>query len=378
MSNTITGLIPDIYEALDVVSRENVGFVMAVSSDNSAERAAMGQNVRVPIYEEEASTDISPGVTPPDDGDNTTGHLDIIIDNAKRVPVRINGIEARGLNHGPGVLNYRAGRFAQGFRHLANLMEGSLAQNYKYACRNLAPSGASPFLTSMGDAAQMLKMLKDNGTPMSDLRMVVNSSVAANMRSLGILTKANEAGTDSTLRTGSLLDISGFRIGESGAYDSLRHTPGTGTGWLVNDAALLRGTNVINVDSGTGTILPGDIVTFDGDTNRYVAHSLVGGVLTIGKPGLLQNIADNAAITVVGAYDASVGFARHAIQLAARAPELPQEGDMADDRQLVTDPFSGITFEIALYRQYRQIQYEISIAWGSKVVKPDHLVSLAG
>ena len=378
MANTLTGLIPDIYEALDVVSREQVGFAMAVSSQNTAERAAQGQSVIVPIFDAETATNIVPGVIPPDDGDNATSNTSIILDNAKRVPVRLTGKDTVGLNHGPGVSNYRAGRFAQGFRKLANLIEVSLAAQYKFASRATGTAGATPFGTNIGGTAQALKILSDNGAPRDDMRIILDSSAAANLRTLGHLTKANEAGTDLSLRTGALLDINGFRIGETGASTTLAHTKGTGTGWLVNGTFAVGDTE-IDADGGTGTILAGDIITIEGDTNQYVvASALAGGTVTIAAPGLLKAPEDAAEITVGNSYAANMAFARSAFQMAARAPELPEEGDMAMDRQLVTDPFSGLTFEVAMYAQYRQMQYEISLVWGSKIVKPEHVCLLIG
>jgi hypothetical protein len=51
---------------------------------------------------------------------------------------------------------------------------------------------------------------------------------------------------------------------------------------------------------------------------------------------------------------------------------------MAADRLMITDPNSSLFFEVALYRQYRQLQYEISLAWGVANYKPESTAILLG
>ena len=63
MSNTLTGLIPDLYAALDVVSRELVGFISAVTTDAQVNRAAVGQNVTVAVAPDSNSmVDTTPAI----------------------------------------------------------------------------------------------------------------------------------------------------------------------------------------------------------------------------------------------------------------------------------------------------------------------------
>ena len=51
---------------------------------------------------------------------------------------------------------------------------------------------------------------------------------------------------------------------------------------------------------------------------------------------------------------------------------------MADDRMLITDPRTGMSFEVAMYKQYRRVRYEISVAWGCANIKPAHTAVLLG
>ena len=67
-----------------------------------------------------------------------------------------------------------------------------------------------------------------------------------------------------------------------------------------------------------------------------------------------------------------MAFSRSAIVLATRLPERPQEGDNALDVMTITDDRSGLSFEVAIYGGYRRVRYEIALAWGVKVIKPEH------
>ncbi|MGC1000963.1 P22 coat - protein 5 family protein, partial [Pantoea agglomerans] len=81
---------------------------------------------------------------------------------------------------------------------------------------------------------------------------------------------------------------------------------------------------------------------------------------------------------VQGGFVPNMAFDRNAFVLASRTPAMPKDGDSADDVMNVTDPVSGITFQVALYRQYRQVRYEVGLAWGVASVKPAHSAIILG
>lgn len=385
MSTTLTNLIPDLYEALDVVSRELVGFVPAVTLDPLAERAALNQTVRSFVAPAAAAGDVTPGVTPPDDGNQTIGNVTLAITKSRRVPFRWTGEQERSVAAGHGAAAIRQAQLQQAFRTLANEVEGDLAGLYVSASRQHGAGGTVPFGTAgdYTDASFTRKILVDNGAPESDLQLVLNTGAGANLRGKQGGRGVDAEGTDSILRQGVLLDVHGFAIRESAQVKS--HTKGTGASATTNTAGYAVGATTITLASaGTGTIVAGDTITFAGDTNKYVVETgdadvSGGGTVVLAAPGLRQALAASAvAITVEASGPRSVAFHRSAIVLAARLPALPEGGDVARDRTVITDPRSGLSFEVAMYPQYRQMQYEVSLAWGVKAVKPAHIALLAG
>lgn len=385
-ANTLTGLIPSLYAGLDIVSRELVGLAPTVTRNVAAERAAVGQTVVFPIVPDATTSNVVPQMAIPEPGDKAIANNTLTITKSKSAEFGITGEEALGLG-GNMWQSIQADLFAQGVRALVNELEADgMAEAYANAgLFYAAPAGGLFSGDKMTDAAQMRKLLDDQGAPITGRAMILSTASGANMRSMYNLTRANEAGTTMTLRDGELMELMGFSVHESG--QGVTRTQGTAAAATTDATGYAVGATTITLAAaGTGTFVAGDVIQFAGDSNRYVVRTgdtdvSNGGSITL-TSGLRQAIpAAATAITrpIAGTSftGQGVAFSRDAMVLAARAPALPPGGDAARERMQITDPRSGITFEVSVYEGYRKLRYEVALAWGWKAVKPRHIIAAA-
>ena len=381
MANTLTGLIPVIYAGLDVVSRELIGFIPNVTRDAKAESGAKDQVVRSPVVPPIATENITPGADPADSGDQTIGYVDVTITKSKAAPIRWTGEEQLSISK-DGVLNrVMVDQFAQAFRVLANEVESDLAGLYVKSSRAYGSAGTAPFGTAndMTDFAEINRILDENGAPASGRKMILGAAARAKLEGKhSELFKVNESGdAGALLRQRQMRQLMGFTVGFSAGVKS--HTKGTENGAYVTNGTFVSGDTTVGIDTGAGTVVAGDVVTFAGDTHKYVVGTaLAGGNIILNKPGLRAALGDGVAVTVGANYTANMAFVESAIVLAARLPAMPKGGDAADDVMVVTDPVSGLSFQVASYRQYRRQKIEIGLAWGVASVKSEHMALLLG
>lgn len=375
MANTLSNLIPDAYRALDVVSRELVGFIPSVQLDPSAEQIGLNQNIRIPAAPaNSAGKNITPAMSFPAAAYQTVTNTAHTLTKSRAYPFSWTQEEQKSVNTGPGFLTLQQGQIAQALRGLVNEIESdAFSAAYLGASRATGTAGTTPFASTLADTANVRKILDDNGAPGSDRSVVIDTTAGAALRTLAQLTKANEAGDTSLLRQGVLLNLHGFNVRESAQVAAV--TAGSGASYQLNGAVAV-GDTTIAVDTGSGTILAGDIVTING--HKYVVTAaLSAGSFTIQAPGIRKATADNTAITVNATSTRNVAFSRNAILLSTRLPAAPDK-DMAVDRQVITDPLSGISFELAMYAGYRMVHYEVSAVWGVTAIKPEHCAIMLG
>jgi hypothetical protein len=388
-SNVITGLLPNLYEALDVVSREMVGMIPAVSKDTSAERAALNQPILVPITQANTPVAIAPAVTPPDIGDQTIGTTTMTISQSYGAPIRWNGEQQKGMMNAGNYNSVLTDQFAQAFRAIVNMVEVNLATvGYQNASRAYGTPGTTPFGTSgdLSDAAQVAKILDDNGAPKTDRHLVLNSASVANLRGKqSLLLRANEEGSNAFRRSGQIseIPIDGFNLHNSAGLT--RVTAGTGANYVTSGSTAV-GVDAIALATGTGTVNAGDVLTFAVDANnKYVNNAGISapGTISLGNPGARVVIPTGNAVTVGGSYTPNLAFSRNAIQLITRAPAMPvgmngEWADSAEDVELITDPVSGITFQVCVYKMYKQMLIQVELAWGFAAIKPEDIAILLG
>lgn len=379
MSNTFTNLLSDVYAATDVVSRELVGFIPAVARSSSAERCQLNANaIRSGVVPaNSAAGDVTAAMSIPSAADQTIANTALTITKSRYAPFSWSGEDRVGINSGAGYLTTRQNQIAQALRALTNEVEADLASTArKAASRAYGTAGTTPFGTNLAESAQINKILLDNGAPLSDKHLILNTTAGAALRTLlnNPLTANAALGNDLT-KQGVLIDVNGFAHRESAQLGTV--TKGTGTSYVLNGAHAVGATSIV-LKTGSGTVLAGDVLTIG--NYKYVVKTGVAaaGTAVINAPGLLAAGADGDTVTIGNNFTPSVAFTRNAIQLATRLPALPQEGDMAIMREIITDPRSGLVFELAAYPGYRMVTYHLMIAWGQLAVKPEHIALLLG
>ena len=380
MANVLTDLAADIYKAADIVGRELVGVIPSATINSDAtNRAAQGDTIRSFATRSATVGTVSPSMTIPEGTDQTVDNKTMTLSTTASVQIPWTGEDMKHVNNGAGFETIYGDQIQQAMRAISNQIEGEVATDVaNNASRAFGTAGTTPFSANFGDVAEIRQILVDNGMPSNDgmATIVMNSLAGTNLRQLASLQSVNTAGSSDLLRQGTLLDLQGLMIKESAGIAT--NTAGTGANYLINGTPAV-GETVIPVDTGTGTILAGNLIVIAGDTNKYlVTGALAGGNVTIAAPGLKKAAANNAAVTLGGTHTGNIAFHKAAVEIGMRPMAQPAGGDAAVDRLTVQDDVSGLVFEVAAYKGYNKAMFDVSCLYGYKVWKPEFAAVLLG
>lgn len=348
--NVLTAVQPILYSAARVVPRELVGILGASAANFDDKGVAQGGDpVKISVVPTLNIGNVTPSQVFTAGNGRTMASKQLVLNQYKEVSWNLNAEEERSLLNGGVIANdILKQTVTQGFRTIINFIEQYVWQiAYAAASRAVGTAGTTPFAANFNEIAQVRQILDDNGAPIGDRSIVINTTAGVNLRNQPNLFLAYAAGTDKAVRQGVLLDVHGFAIRESAGVGLV--TKGTGSLYTTSGTALPIGTTVIPLITGSGTVLAGDVVTFAGDTNKYQVTTGVAapGSIVLAEPGIKVAIpAAATAMTIGGNFTANLAFDRNAIVPVVR-PALQPDG-MAFEQMVLTDPVTG--FSVLLLR----------------------------
>lgn len=372
MPNNFAAIAPTAYSAAKEVAAEPTAIVGSINMDFDDKGVAKGDSVDVPVSPATDQTDFAPAATSSTGDSTTPTNIAVEITHSKKVTRHITGEQLRSLENAGTNTEWVRQWLAQSMRTLRNGAENVAYDALRVgASRAYGTAGTTPFGSDLTALTNARKILKDNGAPLVDMQFVCNTDAELNLTNLGIIQQAYQAGSDAERRSGNVGRQFGFQIGASAAID--QNTKGTGASYQLNGAHAI-GATTIAVDTGSGTILAGDVVTIG--NHKYVANTaLAGGSFTISAPGLREAFADNQAVTVGNNFVANLAFERSAFVGVMRPPLMP--ANPTQQQLLVSDPF-GLTYLLLEIAQYGQITWELHLAYGFKPVNSEFAALVLG
>lgn len=347
-----------------------------VNGDFSSEAKKKGATIDVQIPSALVAQDVTPGPTPSTPQDSAPTTVPVPLDNWKKVNFFLTDKEL-------GEIDARAGfipmQVSEAIKALANAINVSIFANYKDFYGYVPAASAGSAMATDSDPRNVRKLLNQQLCPLEDRRFVLDFGAEANALGLASFRDASQSTDNGPIIKGRIGEKYGFLFFADDHVPT--HTAGGGSGYLVNNGSgLAVGAKTAAVDTGTGTLVVGDIITFAGHSQTYVittAHA--GGAGTIAfEPGLVATVADNAAITKVGTHVVNLAFHRDAIAFAMRPLADLEISGLGNVIQTVQDPVSGLVLRLEISRQNKQTVWEFDALWGSKVVRRELGARLGG
>jgi len=392
MANTIdVDLYPHLYSRIYQVARKQTGFIGAVNSNFAPEMVdvnSMGKSktyVKVPIAGAGTAADFTPAQTATIGGNTTDTEISVQITKSRKVAWHQTVAERKSLDVG-GSGNARTlwlQKFESSAETLMDEVELEIAGDiYKEASRARGVAGTTPFASDLSPLTACKRELDDNGCPQSGRSFVMSSASSENFMNLNIVQAANAAGSTDFLRNGVLLNHLDFDMRISRSISAV--TKGTATGFDANGGEPVGEVTIVCDGSDSGTILAGDIVTWVGDTNKYVVANTTQslsasatGNIVINKPGMKVTLADTVEGTLGGNFTPNIALQRDGYVLATRPPMIEENNTVKSVTQ-VMDAKSGLTFSLVELDGYGLITWEVHLCWGKAGIQPNFIVNYLG
>jgi len=383
MSQDLANIMPKILARGLLALREAARMPRLVNGDYSSQAAEKGDTIDVPIPSGLVANDVTPSPNYASATNVSPQKVQIQLNNWKSVNFYLTDKDMVEIDRNRDFLPMQ---MSEAVRALANVVNESIHGRYLGVYGWAGTAGTTPFASTVTAATDSRKVLHQQRAPRDNRRGVLDYDAEANALALAPFSDADKIGTNMVRIEGEV----GRKYGIDWYADDavLTHTAGTlqTTGGIVVSTLAVGASGIsIKSASAAGNINIGDIFTFAGDTQTYVALNTVSAIVSgAGQavridPPLKVIASANTAVTIKGTHAVNLVFHRDAFAFANR-PLAASSADLQLGSRIMTmtDPQTGITLRLEVSRRNKLTVWELDLLWGDGLVRPQLATRLAG
>jgi hypothetical protein len=403
MANTLTNIMPKILARALMSLRTRCIMPRMVNSDYGMEAAKKGTTIDVPVPVAVGTTDVSPSNVLVAPTDLTPEVVQISLDQWKQNnPIGLTDKELCDIDASDIFLPMQ---LEEAIKALASDVNQHILGKYKGTSRGiygfisnptngvgtiLDPFGAGTTDTSgVSAATNAKKVLNQQLCPRSDRRGILNFDSEAKALDLSAFSDAEKIMSAVVKMEGEI----GRKFGiDWGADDDvLDHTCGTAyeaspADVTVKASEAVGSTAIGLVDAGSGTVVPGDIITIAGDSQTYCVVGSAAYTLDPSTavevsilPTLKVACSGSEVVSVKNSHAVNLVFHRDAFAFATRPLlDVSQQYSLGSQMLSMQDPITGLILRLEVSRQHKQTVWEFDILWGADLVRPELAMRIAG
>lgn len=394
MPNMFLDVAPKILSSALLTLRENAVMPRLVNSSYSADAAKLGTTIQIPVPTQMQTQAVIPGPYSQNTPMMQINTVPIPMDFWEESPFALTDKETLEVMDGIPSM-----QIVEAARALANKIDMSLLNLYKGVANLVGTPGITPFATSPQIALQARGVLNNKLSLLPDRRIVLNSDAETNALGLTAFQYFMNSGTTETMKEGEI----GRKFGYDWYMDQNcpNHIAGTLSGVPVTSGVPIsvttadssnpalhnpRTVNTVTLTGATNgtTVKIGDVFSVAGDPNTYVvtsdATATATNIVVSFSPAPAMVWPTSSAFSLRGSRAINLAFHRDAIALAVRPIETTSMSNELGGSKAMTmvDPLTGLPLRLQVRNEFNQTRYSLDVLWGVGLVRPQHVVVMAG
>lgn len=381
MANTITNIVPRVLaQGLDVLGQKLV-MPGLVNSDFSADAARKGSTIDIPLPPSYTEQDVSPAATPPTPNNSSFDQVQVTLNHWKYVDFHLTDKEMMEIDRNAHFLPAAVQSAAE---TLARGVNGRIHDCYKMVYGYVGTAGSTPFQSTVHAITDARKVLNQQLCPTNPRRVVLDHTAEANALALAQFSDFDRTGDAAVKREGQMGRKFGF---DWYADDAVKtHTAGTWTSATVQTSVGVGVTSIgVEAHSAALEIKFGDVFTIAGDNQTYVVTTststsvAASGTATISfQPPLAVAVAAGALFTRKATHTVNLAFHRDAFAFAQRPLQSAMADGLGPQVMMMTNPKTGVSLRLEVSRQSKQVAWAFDVLYGTRLVRPELCVRIAG